>query len=249
MSKECGETLEALKILGDPEKAEGMTRYGISKVGTLGVSMPALKELAKGIGVRHGLAIELWQSGVHEARILAALVAEPSRVDRELMEAWVHDFDSWDVCDQVCSYLFSRTRLAYEVIPDWTRSEEEFVRRAGFVMIAVLAVHDKKAGDEAFLGFFHLMEQRANDDRNYVKKAINWAIRQIGKRNLRLREECMILASRIQAQGSPSARWIASDALRELSSKEVERRLESRSSLLANRDASVGLRQSGRKRK
>ena len=237
MSKECEETLEALKALGDPEKVDGMARYGISKVGTLGVSMPALKELAKEIGKRHGLALELWESGVHEARILAALVAEPSRVDRELMEAWVRDFDSWDVCDQVCSYLFSQTRFAYDVIPDWTRSEEEFVRRAGFVMIAVLAVHDKKAGDETFLGFFPLIERRAGDDRNFVKKAINWAIRQIGKRNPRLREECMTLARRIRAQGSPSARWIASDALRELSSKEVERRLEPRSSLVANRDA------------
>ena len=237
MSKECEETLEALKALRDPEKVEGMTRYGISKEGTLGVSMPVLKEMAKRIGKRHGLAIELWTSGVHEARILAALVAEPSRVDRELMEAWVLDIDSWDVCDQVCSYLFSRTRLAYEVIADWTCREEEFVRRAGFVMIAVLAVHDKKAGDETFLGFFPLIERRAGDDRNYVKKAINWAIRQIGKRNLRLREECMILARRIQAQGSPSAKWIASDALRELSSTEVKRRLEARSGSVANRDA------------
>jgi 3-methyladenine DNA glycosylase AlkD len=237
MSKECEETLEALKALGDPGKAEGMARYGISKVGTLGVTMPALKRLAKVIGKRHNLAIELWQSGVHEARILAALVAEPSRVDRDLMEEWVEDFDSWDVCDQVCSYLFSRTPLAYEVIPDWTSSEEEFVRRAGFVMIAVLAVHDKKAVDETFLGFFPMIEHRAGDGRNYVKKAINWAVRQIGKRNPRLREECMILARRIQAQGSSSARWIASDALRELSSSGLIRRLESRNSLAANRDA------------
>ncbi|MDD1747321.1 MAG: DNA alkylation repair protein, partial [Methanomassiliicoccales archaeon] len=163
MSKEYEETLEALKALADPGKAEGMARYGISKVGTLGVTMPALKRLARVIGKRHSLAIELWHSGVHEARILAALVAEPSCVDRELMEDWVEDFDSWDVCDQVCSYLFSRTRHAYEVIPDWTSSEEEFVRRAGFVMIAVLAVHDKKAGDETFLGFFPMIEQRAGD--------------------------------------------------------------------------------------
>jgi len=227
-SKECEETIRELRRLGNPSNVVGMGRYGISTNGTLGVSMPALKDLAKRIGRRHELASELWDSGLHEARILAAWVAEPSRTDRAMMERWACQFDSWDVCDQVCGHLFSRAGPAYEVIPGWTAREEEFVRRAGFVMMAALAVHDKKAGDDVFLGFFPLIERGACDGRNFVKKAVSWAIRQMGKRDLRLRLECVALAERLKAQGTTSARWIAADAIRELNSPAVLARLEAK---------------------
>jgi 3-methyladenine DNA glycosylase AlkD len=225
-SRGYDETINKLKEMGDPNNVAGMARYGISTEGTLGVPMPALRSIAKQIGKNHELALELWQSGLHEGRILAALVAEPLKTDREMMESWVHEFDSWDVCDQVCANLFSRAKAAYEVIPGWTASEEQFVRRAGFVMMAALAVHDKKASDAVFVGFFPLIEKGAGDDRNYVKKAINWAIRQIGKRNLDLREECVALSERLKVQDTPNARWIATDALRELNSPKVLARLE-----------------------
>jgi 3-methyladenine DNA glycosylase AlkD len=220
------ETIIKLREMKDSKNVAGMARYGISTEGTLGVPMPALRSMAKQLGKNHKLALELWGSGLHEGRILAALVAEPLETDREMMESWVHQFDSWDVCDQVCANLFSRAKVAYEVIPGWTVSEEQFVRRAGFVMMAALAVHDKKASDAVFVGFFPLIEKGACDGRNYVKKAINWAIRQMGKRNLDLREECVALSERLKAQGTPSARWIAADALRELNSPKVRARLE-----------------------
>ena len=156
------------------------------------------------------------------------MVADPLRTDKAMMERWAGQFDSWDICDQVCSYLFSWTRAAYEVIPGWAAREEEFVRRAAFVMIAALAVHDKKASDHSFLAFFPLIERGASDERNYVKKAVNWAIRQMGKRNLGLRGECVLLAERVRAQGTPSARWIAADAVRELNSPAVIARLDAK---------------------
>jgi 3-methyladenine DNA glycosylase AlkD len=234
------ETINRLKEMGDPDNVAGMARYGISTEGTLGVPMPALRSMAKHIGKNHELALELWQSGLHEGRILAALVAEPLKTDREMMERWVHQFDSWDVCDLVCANLFSWTKDAYEVIPGWTTSEEQFVRRAGFVMMAALAVHDKKASDAVFVGFFPLIEKGAGDNRNYVKKAINWAVRQMGKRNLDLREECVALSERLKAQGTPSARWIAADALRELNSPKVLARLESKHKRIPGPNAREG---------
>jgi 3-methyladenine DNA glycosylase AlkD len=179
--------------------------------------------------------LELWDSGIHEARILAALIAEPERTDRYMMERWVRQFDSWDVCDQVCGHLFSRAKPAYEVIPDWTAREEEFVRRAGFVMMAALAVHDKKTNDDVFLSLFPLIERQAGDDRNFVKKALSWAIRQMGKRDLFLRTECILLAERIRKQGTPSARWIASDVIRELGSDKVLKRFEARQARASER--------------
>ncbi|MDD1747885.1 MAG: DNA alkylation repair protein [Methanomassiliicoccales archaeon] len=227
-SSEYEDVLRQLRDLAEPSNIAGMARYGISTVGALGVSMPKLRGMAKRIGSRHGLALELWDSGLHEARILAALIAEPGMTDRAMMESWVRQFDSWDVCDQVCASLFRIAKPAYEVILDWTVHKEEFVRRAGFVMIAALAVHDKKSKDEVFLGFFPLIEKQAGDNRNYVKKAVSWAVRQMGKRDLRLREECIRLAERLREQGSPSARWIASDVIRELDSDKVLARLEAK---------------------
>jgi 3-methyladenine DNA glycosylase AlkD len=163
----------------------------------------------------------LWQTGIHEARILASIIADPRLVSPELMEEWVNDFDAWDVCDQVCGNLFDQTPSAYEKAMEWAQREPEFVRRAGFVLMAELAVHDKRATDEAFLPFFPLIQQYASDERNFVKKAVNWALRQIGKRNSHLRAVAMEWAHGIKQLDSPAARWIASDAIRELQQEKV----------------------------
>lgn len=154
-----------------------MARYGISAIGTMGVSMPIVRSMAKRLGKSHDLALALWDSGVHEARILAALVDEPAKFTLEQAERWVMDIDSWDVCDQLCGNLLGRTSFAYELVPEWVKREEEFVRRAGFVLMTQLAVHDKKASNEHFLEFLPLIENAATDNRNFVKKAVNWALR------------------------------------------------------------------------
>lgn len=192
--------------------------------------MPAIRAMAKELGRDQGLAEGLWASGIHEARILASLVADPKATTRSLMDSWVEDFDSWDVCDQVCANLFCRTSSAHDAVPAWTSREEEYVRRAGFVMIATLAVHDRRAGDEAFLVFLPLIEKGSEDDRNYVKKAVNWALRQVGKRNMALNREAVRAANRIARRPHASARWIAADAIRELESKAVRDRIMARGS-------------------
>ena len=181
--------------------------------------MPILRRMGKEIGKNHALALELWQSGIHEARILAGLIAEPAKMTPRQMDAWVKDFDSWDVCDQVCMNLFDKTAFAWQKAKAWTSRKEEFVRRAGFALIASLACHDKKADDEKFIALFPLMKNAACDERNYVKKAVNWALRQIGKRNPALRKEAIKAAREIQKMNSRSARWIAADAIRELRSR------------------------------
>ena len=168
------------------------------------------------------LALELWDSGIHEARILASMIAEPQLVSAELMEEWVNDFDSWDVCDQVCGNLFDKTPYAYQKATEWCQQEKEFVRRAGFVMMAELAVHDKQALDEAFMQFFPQIKHYADDERNFVKKAVNWALRQIGKRNSHLRALALECAYEIQHMDSKTAQWVAKDALKELRAKEIK---------------------------
>ena len=222
------EAMAVLRDLASEEDRAGMARFGIPTGEALGVRVPDLRRLAKEIGRDHGLALGLWDTGVHEARLLATMVADPKKVTEDLMESWVADFDSWDLCDQACSNLFDRTPWAYEKAIEWSGRESEFQKRAGFAMMAVLAVHDKKAEDGAFEVFLPLVEREAGDERNFVKKAVNWALRQIGKRNLALNALAIETAGRIQVQGSPSARWIASDALRELMSEKVQKRLEER---------------------
>ncbi len=202
-----------------------MARFGISSVNTLGLSMPILRGMAKRVGRNHELAQALWKSGIHEAKILASFVDEPSKVTEAQMEKWVAGFDSWDVCDQCVSNLFDKTPFAFRKATEWSVREEEFVRRAGFAMMATLAVHDKKAPDSAFLGFFRAIENGSGDPRNFVKKAVNWALRQIGKRNLPLNRAALELAARISRADSPSAKWVASDATRELKSEAVQKKL------------------------
>lgn len=217
--------LNQLKSLTDPESVAGMARFGINPDNTLGVSIPAIRKMAKEIGKDHTLAQEFWSSGIHEARILAGMVDDPGEVTGEQMDRWAADFDSWDVCDQVCSNLFDKTRFAYQKAHEWSGREEEFVKRAGFVLMAALSVHDKKAGDDKFLEFLPLIKMGALDERNFVKKAVNWALRQIGKRNMDLNKAAVETANDIRKIDSKSARWIASDALRELTDEKIQKKL------------------------
>lgn len=219
------EVVKRLEELGDPANIEGMQRFGIKAGKMYGARMPDLRKLGKEIGKDHPLALELWREGSREGRILAALTADPKQVDDALMEAWVRDFDSWEVCDQCCMNLFDRLPVAYDKAVEWCRRDEEFVRRAGFALMACLGWHDKKAPDEKFLPFFAEMEVFAGDGRNFVKKAVNWALRQIGKRSVFLNGKALEAARRIQAQDSKSARWIAADAIRELESEAVRGRM------------------------
>lgn len=219
-----------LESQANPNALEGMRRYGISTQNTLGISIPILRKIARQIGKDHQLALQLWESGIHEARILAAFIDIPEQVTESQMDQWAIDFDSWDVCDQVCSNLFDRTPYAYTKALQWSQGGEEFVRRAGFTLMAALAVHDKKAPAGNFRQFFPAIIQAATDERNYVKKAVNWALRQIGKRNLELNGEAIQVAEKIASIESKSARWIASDARRELTSEKIQSRLRKMSS-------------------
>lgn len=222
---QCKEILDRLKSLSNPKALEGMAKFGINPKNTFGVSIPTLREMAKEIGVDHVLAHQLWSSGFHEARILASMIDDPKMVSEAQMESWVQDFDSWDVCDQCCSNLFDKTEFAFQKAMKWSRRSEEFVKRAGFVLMATLAVHAKRAKDEEFMKFLSLIKRESVDKRNFVKKAVNWALRQMGKRNLKLNKAAIEVAKEIQRLDSKSAKWIASDALRELSSPAVQKRL------------------------
>lgn len=194
-----------------------MARFGIhTKNRTYGASMPFLRKLGKQIGKDHGSALKLWESGIHEGRILAGLVDEPEKVTSKQMDSWVNDLDSWDVCDQLCMNLFRYTKFAYQKAFKWTRSSKEFVKRAGYVMMATLAAGDKKASNAKFERFYAVIRKGSTDERNFVKKAVNWSLRQIGKRNKQLNGSSMKLAKVILKMDSKAARWIANDALREL---------------------------------
>ena len=228
MSAESEKLLRELRAKASPKNAEGMARFGIKTESALGISVTELRRMAKPIGRNHALALELWDSGIHEARILAAIIDDPDQVSEGQMERWASDFDSWDVCDQACTALFDRTPYAHAKAIEWSRREEEFVKRAGFAIMAGLAVHDKAASDERFIVFIESIKTGSDDDRKYVKKAVNWALRQIGKRNERLNGIAIEAAAEISHRGSRSAKWVASDALRELTSEPVRARLRSR---------------------
>ena len=219
------QVLTRLKRLANPENVAGMARFGINSKGTLGISIPTLRRLAREIGRDHELALRLWKSGFHEARILAGFVADPAKLTEALAERWVNDFDSWDVCDQVAA-LLEQVPFARKKIRQWAASDREFVKRAAFAMIAGLAVHDNAAADAQFEPFLRLVRRASTDDRNFVKKAVNWALRSIGKRNRRLNLRAAAVAREIGRIDSPAARWIAADALRELRSAAVRRRLQ-----------------------
>jgi len=214
------EIINHLKKNSNPKDKEGMARFGIDVKYALGVKIPILRSLAKKIGKNHQLALDLWKSKIHEVRILASMIDEAGKVTEKQMEQWVKCFNSWDLCDQVCMNLFDKTKFAWEKALEWPKRKEEFVRRAGFSMMACLAWHDKKARDDNFLKFFPIIKQYSIDERNFVKKAVNWALRQVGKRNINLRKHAIKTAKEILSaswRNNPRpARWIANDALREL---------------------------------
>ncbi|MCW5732907.1 MAG: DNA alkylation repair protein [Enhydrobacter sp.] len=225
MSYALDEILAELKQHGSEVNRAGMARFGIATERAFGVKHPLLKQIARRHRKDHALALELWDSGYHEARLLATLVADPAQVSQAQLEAWLADINSWDLCDGFTGNLADKTPFAYDKAIEWARRAAEFERRAGFALMAWLAVHDKQALDEKFAPFFDLIQQQATDERNYVKKAVNWALRQLGKRNRVLNAQAIAVAQRIAQQDSKSARWIAADALRELQSEAVAVRL------------------------
>ena len=218
-------TIRLLKRISKPENLEGMSRFGINTKNALGITVTDLRKVAKKIGRGHVLALGLWDSGIHEARILSSIVDVPEQVTESQMETWVKDFDSWDLCDQCCGNLFDRTSFAYKKALEWPERREEYVKRAGFALMAALAAHDKGAPDRKLLQFLPIIERESDDERNFVRKAVNWALRGIGKRNPKLNKAAITAAERIKRRNTKAARWIASDALRELESEAIRGRL------------------------
>jgi 3-methyladenine DNA glycosylase AlkD len=220
------EVLRQLESKSKRDQLEGMARYGMNIEHRLAVSIPELRLIAKKTGKNHELALGLWKTGIADAKILAAMIDNPTLLSDEQMEDWVKDIDSWDVGDQVCMNLFEKSPLAWRKVEEWSKRDEEFVKRTAFGLLACLAWHDKKANDDQFLQLFHVFERGAIDERNSVKKAVSWALRNIGKRNLHLNKAAVNEADRLRLLDSKSARWIASDVIRELESEAVHQRLK-----------------------
>jgi 3-methyladenine DNA glycosylase AlkD len=210
------EIISYLKKHSSKKDKDGMARFGINPEYAMGVRVPVLRSLARKIGKNHKLALELWKTKIHEVRILATMIDDPKLVTEKQMEEWVKGFNSWDLCDQCCSNLFCRLPISWKKVREWSNKKEEFVRRAGFSLIAYLACHDKKAKDKDFEKFFPLIKKYSIDERNFVRKAVNWALRQIGKRNAVLNKKAIKVAEEISKINSKTAKWIANDALREL---------------------------------
>lgn len=219
------DVIKQLKSMSNPKNVEGMARFGINPKNNLGISLYQLRPLAKSIGKNHTLALELWNSGIHDARLLAVLIEDSSKVSKDQMNSWAKDFDSWDICDQACTNLFDITPFAWEKVYEWAERKEEFVKRGAFSIIAGLAVHNKKASDQKFEKLFPIIIKHSIDERNYVKKAVNWALRNIGKRNILLNKKAIETAKKIKKIDTRSAKWIASDAIRELTSEKVKKRI------------------------
>jgi 3-methyladenine DNA glycosylase AlkD len=220
-----GRVVGELRRLGTKRNVEGMARYGIRAKKVFGVSKPKLDALARKIGKNHALGLELWSTGIQDAKILAGLICEAEKVTSSQMELWVRDFDNWDSCDGTCCHLFVFAKDAWQKAFVWTERKDEFQKRGGFALAAYLAYRDKTAGDANYLRFLRVVEREAEDERNFVRKAVNWALRNIGKRNQRLNRAAIATARRIRKKDSRAARWIAADALRELQSEAVLARL------------------------
>ncbi len=226
--KQTKDILTKFKKLSRPETIKGMARFGINTEKNFGVSIPELRNIAKEIGRDHQLAQNLWETGIHDARILAGMIEEPEEVSGKQADKWASDFDSWDVCDEVCMNLFKKLPYAYDKAVEWSGSDKEFRKRAGFVLMACLAVSDKKAEDNKFIKFFPYIKDHSKDNRNFVKKAVNWALRQIGKRNIDLNKLAIQIGEEINSFDFKSSKWIAADALKELKSEKVQKRLTER---------------------
>jgi len=229
IEKQVQTTLAALQALGTKRDLENLARFGITATDALGVSMAKIQKLAKTLGRNHELAIALWDTGCYEARLLTAYVAEPTRVTPTQMDRWCKDFDNWAVCDTLCFHLFDRVPHAWDKIRKYCNQRPEFVKRTAFALMASIAGHDKLAGDELFLEGLTLIERAASDERNFVKKAVSWALRRIGRRNRKLHRACVELSARLAASTDATERWIGRDAHRELTSAPVERAIFAKS--------------------
>ena len=218
--------VDELKRAGEKRNIEGMARFGIRAKKVLGVSKPRIDELARNIGRNHALALQLWKTGIRDARILAGMIAEKDRVSAALMDSWMRNFDNWDICDGTCCHLFVFAGPAWPKAFAWSGRKKEFEKRAGFALAAYLAIHDKAAANGVFQKYLKVIEREAEDERNFVRKAVNWALRNIGKRNVKLNREAIRVAESLRKRGSRTAGWIATDALRELRSDAVQRRLQ-----------------------
>ncbi len=230
LDDEVQTAVASLRRLADKKTLAGMARYGIPSGNALGVAVGRIRGLAKRMGRDHALAGALWETGVYEARMLTAFVADPAKVTPKEMDRWCRDFDSWAICDTMCFHLFDRTPHAFAKIAAWSRRREEFVKRAAFALLASVALHDKQTGDEPFAKTLPLIERAASDDRNFVKKGVSWALRGIGRRSPALHAAAVALAKRLSASPQPAARWIGKDALKELTGRAVMKRLAARSS-------------------
>jgi len=222
---DCADILDRMASMVKPESIEGLSRYGIRSERMLGLSMGQLSELAREIGRDHGMAGCLWNAGIHDSRMLAAMIEEPAKVTDEQMESWAGAFDNWAICDGVCNRLFRLMPQARSKCEEWSSRKEEYVKRASFALMCSLAVHDRTSKKEVFEHFLEICERESDDPRKYVMKAVNWAIRSIGKRNMDLNLKAIECAERVANRDSRAARWIASDALRELRSEKVQERL------------------------
>lgn len=214
----AAEVVNSLKRLGSPEAKEQMKRYGTYTEKAFGVPVSQMQAIAKKLGRDHQLALDLWETGWYEARMVAAFVDEPERVTAAQMDRWCRDFDNWGICDTVCFHLFDRTPHAFGKVDQWAGRKEEFVKRGAFALLACLALHDKQAADKQFMDRLPLIEQAATDERNFVKKGVSWALRLIGRRNPELHGAALALSERLAASANPAAKWIGKDAVKDLSS-------------------------------
>ncbi len=219
------EIIVRLKALENPVNLAGKAHFGIDVSKALGLSMPQIRAIAKEVTKDHVLAEELWLADIHETRLMASMLDIPGEVDEAQMERWVTDFNSWDICDQTCGELFDRTPYASQKALEWASRDKEFVKRAAFALMAWQAVHDKKREDGDFLRYLPVIEQQSGDPRNFVKKAVNWALRQIGKRSAYLHPHALSLAEKLANSEEKTARWIGRDAVKELSAEKLLTRL------------------------
>lgn len=215
-SQAVADALRWLERRGTKRNRDGMARYAIVAPKVYGVSMSTMQQLAERLGRDHELALALWETGWYEARMLCSFVDEPERVTAAQMDRWARDFDNWAICDTLCFHLFDRTPHAWRKIESWSKRREEFVKRAGFALLASVALHDRKASDAPFLRSLALIEREAADERNFVKKALSWALRAVGRRNTALQSASIDVARRLAARPEPSSRWVGKDALRAL---------------------------------
>ncbi len=229
LQEEVQAALNWLKRHGSKRNRDGMARYAIVSANVLGVSVANIRVLAKKLGRNHELAHALWATGVYEARMLSSFVADPTRVTPNEMDRWCRDFDNWAICDTLCFHLFDRTPHAFAKVRQWSDKRAEFVKRAAFALLASLALHDKTTGDEPFLATLPLIERAAIDDRNFVKKGVSWALRGVGRRSSALHTAAVALARRLVDSPEAAARWVGRDALRELTSEAVVRKVAAKS--------------------